>query len=235
MVIERFTIPTLAAIAVFTTSAAHAADMPGYPPEPVAPAPIELVNSGWYLRGDLGYRFQNFNTATDILNNYTHTSMENPFVAGVGAGYKFEWIRFDVTGDYGGPSNFNGAAALGTNTVTAKIDTYTVMFNGYLDLGTWYGLTPYVGAGIGKAQIEIYNFAPTPPPINLISAFRQWNTAWSAMAGVSYNLTYDLLIDVGYRHVDMGDINGGLGTRLFTLNKVTGDEIRVGLRYFFDH
>ncbi len=55
------------------------------------------------------------------------------------------------------------------------------------------------------------------------------------MAGVSYNLTYDLLIDVGYRHVDMGDINGGLGTNLFAINKVTGDEIRVGLRYFFDH
>jgi opacity protein-like surface antigen len=238
MGIERLTISTLAAIAVLTTSAAHAADMPGYPPEPLAfphGAPALIEYSGWYLRGDLGYRFQNFSTAADLVNNYTNTSMQNPFVVGVGAGYKFEWIRFDVTGDYGGPSTFNGATASGANTVAAKIDTYTVMFNGYLDLGTWYGLTPYVGAGIGKAEVQVYNFAPTPPPANLISAFHHWNTAWSAMAGVSYNLTYDLLIDVGYRHVDMGDINGGSGTNLFTINKVTGDEIRVGLRYFFDH
>ncbi len=159
--------------------------------------------------------------------------MTDPFVAGLGAGYKFKWFRFDVTGDYGGPSTFTGTADNG-NSVSAKIDTYTVMFNGYIDLGTWAGFTPYVGVGIGKARMEIHDFMTTPAPPVPVSAKYMWNTAWSAMAGVTYNLSYSLLIDVGYRHVDMGDINTGPPNNPFTITKVSGDEIRIGLRYLLD-
>jgi opacity protein-like surface antigen len=58
--------------------------------------------------------------------------------------------------------------------------------------------------------------------------------AWAAMAGVSYNLSYNVLIDVGYRHVNMGDAVGGPSKNELTVRKVTGDEIRVGIRYLLD-
>ena len=74
-----------------------------------------------------------------------------------------------MTGDYGGPSTFTGSADNG-NSVSAKIDTYTVMFNSYIDLGTWAGFTPYVGGGIGKARMEIHDFTTTPAPSVPVSA-----------------------------------------------------------------
>ncbi len=227
-----------AAALAFSAVAARAADMPQYPSEPLPfpthemPAPVEQLSSGWYLRGDLGYRFQRFDSAFDV-HDYTSSKMSDPFVGGLGAGYKFKWFRFDVTGDYGGPSTFSGTADNG-NSVSAKIDTYTVMFNGYIDLGTWGGFTPYVGTGIGKARMEIHNFMTVPAPTIPVSAKYMWNVAWSAMAGFTYNLSYNLLIDVGYRHVDMGDINGGPPNNPFTIKKVTGDEVRIGLRYLLD-
>ena len=101
------TLVVCAAALAMSGTIARAADMPGYPPEPlpfpthVTPAPAEQLASGWYLRGDLGYRWQRFSSASDLVNDYTSSKMTDPFVAGLGAGYKFKWFRFDVTGDYG--------------------------------------------------------------------------------------------------------------------------------------
>ena len=35
------------------------------------------------------------------------------------------------------------------------------MFNGYADLGTWSGVTPYVGAGVGFAYNKLSGFTDT--------------------------------------------------------------------------
>ena len=36
-----------------------------------------------------------------------------------------------------------------TGNYVGKLSSYDVLFNGYLDLGTWYGITPFVGVGAG--------------------------------------------------------------------------------------
>ena len=33
-------------------------------------------------------------------------------------------------------------------------DTLTVLVNGYVDFGTWYGFTPYLGAGVGISYLR---------------------------------------------------------------------------------
>ena len=110
---------------------ASAADMPGYPSLPM-PLPsrdktlqVDEMVSGWYLRGDVGYRFQRIGSASDPANAYTSNSIKNAFVGGGGAGYKFKWFRADLTGDYGWRSLYSGSTASGVNTVSAKIDTFT--------------------------------------------------------------------------------------------------------------
>ncbi len=44
---------------------------------------------------------------------------------------------------------------LGTcnQTLTSQLHTMTTMLNGYIDLGTWRGITPYIGAGVGVARL----------------------------------------------------------------------------------
>ena len=84
----------------------------------------------------------------------------------LGVGYQFNnWLRFDVTGEYRGGSQFqslyvlNDAGNTGTGNPTQLADFYrgnisswVGLVNGYVDLGTWWGITPYVGAGVGLAS-----------------------------------------------------------------------------------
>lgn len=104
--------------------------------------------------------------------NWTTTN----FTGGAGFGYRWnDWLRFDATWDYrtgpGGsrqatvvcPYGLTGVSSpagvpLGflydtTNTCNglASLHQYDNAFlgNAYLDLGTYYGFTPYVGGGLG--------------------------------------------------------------------------------------
>ena len=111
--------------------AARAADMPDYSSPLPFPSREQSLRSdelysGWYLRGDVGYRFQRVGSAADLFNDYATNSIKNDFMGSVGAGYKMQWFRADLTGDYGLRSLYSGATASGTPTVSAKIDSFTV-------------------------------------------------------------------------------------------------------------
>ena len=104
--------------------------------------------------------------------NWTTTN----FTGGAGFGYRWnDWLRFDATWDYstgpGGsrqatvvcPYRLTGVSGAGgvplgylydtTNTCngSASVHQYnnTFLGNTYIDLGTYYGFTPYVGGGLG--------------------------------------------------------------------------------------
>src|SRR5215207_10799486 len=83
---------------------------------------------------------------------------------GGGFGYQFtNWLRADVTADYRAPAKFSnwssgsydrgGAQGIrGFNVEKGEFEKTILLANAYLDLGNWYGITPYLGAGIGTAQ-----------------------------------------------------------------------------------
>jgi hypothetical protein len=51
-------------------------------------------------------------------------------------------------------------------------------FKGYLDLGTWYGLTPYIGAGAGASRIKVSDYTSTlAPPFTPGLTNTQWKFA----------------------------------------------------------
>jgi opacity protein-like surface antigen len=104
--------------------------------------------------------------------NWTTTN----FTGGAGFGYRWnEWLRFDATWEYRtGPGGSRQAPVVcpygltGVNSVagvplgflydttntcngSASVRQYDNAFlaNAYLDLGTYYGFTPYVGGGLG--------------------------------------------------------------------------------------
>jgi opacity protein-like surface antigen len=216
---------------------AHAADLSRLlsPPALRSVPHVQEFVSGWYLRGDIGYRFQHLGGASDTVFDYGgNASIDNTFMAGGGAGIQLGWLRLEATGDYGWRTDFSGTTASGADGVSMKVETATVLFNGYIDLGTWYGMTPYVGAGLGTAYVNTSNYQMTPVQLGSAVPQDRWNWAWAVMAGVSYTLTYNTKVDIGYRHVDMGDAVGGTVDNPVTLEHLSGDEIRIGLRYILD-
>lgn len=231
------------AVLAMSIAAARAADMPDYrsappslPPHP-APTMVEYSGSGWYLRGDLGYVFGGRPGAESASGfaNPTDNSLGNGFVGGIGGGYKSRWLRTDLTLDYTSPLKYSGTIATPGDT-TAKIEAVTALFNGYIDLGTWYHVTPYVGLGVGAAQLHTFDYSSTAaPPFTSGLSHTQWNFAWAAMAGVGYVIAPNLMLDVNYRYVSFGDVTTASDAfGAMTLKNIAAHEVRVGIRWSFD-
>ncbi len=236
--------------------AASAADLPApvIQQEPVVAPTV----GGWYLRGDIGYKvYQHPDTSFEHGGlgdlEFSHESMRNVGMFGIGAGYKFnDHFRSDVTLDYETPSNVTGHAPCvsqcggedGYSTEKAKIDVWTMMLNGYFDIGTWRGLTPYVMGGIGTSYVDVSSvksFSPSGTQSTYNGDHGTWNFAWAVGAGVSYAMTPNWTMDLGYQYRDLGKAKTfrlsdvGTGTGRIVYDDLTAHEIRLGVRYTFDN
>lgn len=227
-------------VALLAAAAANAADMryPMPPPLESAPLLVDEFSSGWYLRGDIGYRW---NKANDVFGTgptptVSDNRLDNSWAIGAGVGYKWEWLRTDLTVDYGFKTKFTSDSPLASSDITAKVDNVTGLWNAYGDLGTWWGFTPYIGGGIGFARLQVSDFHVKSSGVSTAPSNDVWNFAWAYMAGISYKVTGNYLIDVGYRHINMGDIDSGvdsIGDKI-TFKKLSSDEVRIGFRYTLD-
>jgi opacity protein-like surface antigen len=231
-------------LAILFGNAAKAADVPQLPGAPPllenAPLLVDEFGSNWYLRGDIGYRFNNdFDRARNLDNP---PAMHNPdfdnktWVFGGGVGYKLEWFRADLTFDVSTTAKFEANSIIRDNDFRAKIDTVTGLVNAYGDLGTWWGFTPYVGAGVGFARLKADGFRIPSQHAGESHSDESWNLAWALMAGVSYSISPNFLIDAGYRHINMGDAWSGVDRdrNRLTVKNLSSDEVRIGFRYVID-
>jgi opacity protein-like surface antigen len=253
-------------VALAGAGPAIAADLFGPGPLPAAAPSIGIaeLGGGWYLRGDLGYVDYTKPGARPYgaaVVPFDHERLKATFSGGAGVGYKFNnWLRADVTADYRAGADFDAMSSRthyveGFSRDTAKIQSTTLLVNGYVDLGTWYGITPYVGAGIGVAQNRFRTYSAQvtcltvtcgdtsgatysigPQPKTLVPGGSRTHVAWALMAGASMELMPGILVDAGYRFVNIGEARTKLdpfnvGTRTTDLK---AHEIRVGLRYMID-
>ena len=261
----------LTGAALLTTgSATLAADLPAPPPvyEP-APPPV-AIGGGWYLRGDVGVTQQHLRSLTqkefderDIAAGNTIDFLKQSFdpaaTIGVGVGYQFNnWLRGDITGEYRTRSRFtatervvqpDGSTDNAVNFFDASKTEWIGLANAYLDLGTWGGLTPYVGAGIGFARVRIEHFRdinldPRNGTIATAPAGTRTNFAWALHTGFAYQFSDSMMMDVGYRYLNMGKGQTGGPPRCITsgcptpitkspweFNNLHSHDIRVGLRW----
>jgi opacity protein-like surface antigen len=169
------------------------------------------------------------------------------------------------------------------------------MFNAYVDLGNWWGFTPYVGAGIGFSNLQsnagvsyvnTANGSPWAPNLAVTGVPLQWVTAqtltvpivptpasgpqstivpnvvtppralqwaqiipnqyahktswkfsWNVMAGVSYDVTQNVKVDVHYRLLDAGSytsLPSVLTLAPGVTKELVSQEVRVGVRLTSD-
>jgi opacity protein-like surface antigen len=217
---------------------ARAADMPGYPPPPepeYVPVLVDL-STGWYLRSDIGAHWGML-TGTESaapFPNPTDGSLGQGMTNTFGVGIKSNWLRTDVTIDYAAPVKYQGTVAAAGDT-TAKIEATTALINGYIDLGTWERISPYIGAGAGVAYARVSDFASAAVPPFYGGSKNQWNFAYAGMAGIAFAVTPRFMIDVGYRYLNIGDVKTGSDVfGAMTFKNVAAHEVRVGLRWSFD-
>jgi opacity protein-like surface antigen len=222
------------------TSLAQAADLLPPPPR-MEPAPVMSGPdfSGWYLRGDVGMAIQSaslgpsispnplIGAPADAFNSFYNSSLSASGLFDVGVGYQINnWLRFDVTGEYRGGAHFQTLEQVGIPSTASQfgdfyrgdVSSFIGLVNGYVDIGTWYGVTPFVGAGVGFANnflsgVTDQGFACTgagcSPSGGYLSDQSKLNFAWALMAGLDFNVTQNLKLELGYRFLDYGKLQSG--------------------------
>jgi opacity protein-like surface antigen len=204
-----------------------------------SPAALQEYGSGWYLRGDIGWTGYSGASADYVVSGttvggFSGTKLDDTWVVGAGFGYQSGWFRADVTGDYRAHSEFAGTA-LG-EVFNGEVTTWSTLLNGYFDLGSWSGITPYVGAGIGAAEHQTRKWRDSSGLT--YQNGDNWDLAWAVMAGVAVRVSPHMSLDLGYRYVDLGQPETGadyvFGAGKVHLDNVTAHEVRAGVRYTLD-
>jgi opacity protein-like surface antigen len=240
-------------------TAAQAADLPppAYPPM-VQPVPAPFA-SGWYLRGDVGaglVRAQQFQYVPNPLNvndfAINHFSLGDVFLADVGVGYQFNsWLRFDVTAEWRSQSKFYGIGSytmfcpvLNCDDVyNANLQSKILLANAYLDLGNWYGVTPFIGLGIGTAYNSILNLRDFGPQTGGSGSAHDTSVAdfaWAFHAGVALDITRNLKLEASYRYLSYGSPQtqifcvGGCNPDTYRFRDLYSNDFRLGVRWMFE-
>ena len=258
-----------AAAAAVVSTAAYAADMPMPPPQMVyQPAPPCCETGRWYLRGDIGIGIQTFSSFDFTQTNsvfvwpsswqIVQKSIQDTSIFGMGVGYEFNnWLRFDVTGEYrtkamfkatGSYTNSCGTGGVCFDVNTGNYSAAVFMANTYIDLGTWWCITPFIGAGVGGAYSTISGIQDNGIISNGTVGFgygsdnSAWTLAWNVQAGLTYNINDNLKIDFSWRYLNLGSPETGVVVcqntascpgAFYTLHDFTSQDFRIGLRWLF--
>jgi opacity protein-like surface antigen len=272
MVSVRLLIATAAASVL--ANAAFAADMsmpplqapPAYQYTP-QPQVVAQPTSGWYLRGDIGVGSQSMGAFDHSQQNSSfpwpaswtivQKGIQDASIFGVGIGYELNnWLRFDVTGEYrtkagfkttGSYTEFCGGGGICFDTNTGNLSSTVVMANAYIDLGTWWCLTPYIGAGVGGAYNRISGVQDNGLISDGSQGFgytasdsSQWNLAWNAQAGLTYNVSNNFKVDMSARYLHLGSPQtaavlcqntAACPNALYSLTNMSSWDFRIGLRW----
>ncbi len=170
-----------AGVAGFAPFAAQAADMQPYSPVEPPPVddPVEW-GSGWYLRGDIGWQNVQLPAVTGDFATIKGVDNIVSGGLGGGYQFN-DWLRADLTVDRSvfrmnraldtvwcpyapvplytqdsqGQKQQIGVMANPSDTCAPQakgtLNRTSFLVNGYLDLGHYWGFTPYVGAGLGAS------------------------------------------------------------------------------------
>ena len=242
-----------AGAAAFISTAACAADMALPPPPQIPYQPVAV--GGWYLRGDIGVGMTDAFTL-DYLPNplnppnnfaFQHHSMADTMFYNFGVGYELNnWLRFDVTGEYRAKTAVNafgtytfGGGAFG-DAYQGNLSSWVALANAYVDLGTWWCVTPFIGAGIGGAyntmnDLTDIGIGQSGTGVGRNSA--SWSPAWAVYAGLTYNVTQSFKVDLTYRYLNYGsvtdliDCTGGCNPDSYKFGNLSSQDLMLGVRF----
>ncbi len=233
-------IAVAAALGLAIPGHALAVDLPPAPSLPPAAASTEDF-SGWYLRGDVGAGFEpapdlravgpiaaaapGGPASPDAVSSFGKATLSPSATLDAGLGYVFNsWLRADATLEYrfGGRLQSTFAivapAAVAAEGVRAGVSSVVALLNGYVDLGNWWGATPFVGAGIGVADnslsgVSDQGFALTGagavPIGRSFSNASRTNFAWALTAGLDFDIAPNVKLELSYRYLNLGSIAVG--------------------------
>ena len=206
-------------------------------------------------------------TPISIPSNKIGNKTDNAFGGALAIGYDFnkkfqvpvraelEYAIFsEVSGKRSWDGNypfFDGVPSNNNVSTKQKLQIQTLFVNAYYDFRNSTAFTPWVGAGLGMAFINSKgNFFFDDPGYDpdehfglSLSSKTSTNFAWNVGAGVAYDFTSNISLDLGYRFAGLGkaetkSATGENGYNEFLTAKaktsnVYMHQLMLGLRFTF--
>lgn len=251
------------------------------------PDPLAASSSGSWCDGVDSNGNQNCYSDMKSTYGFKNPTLSHSTFIDLGVGYQLnQWLRADATLEWRGGAHLQAVDQLNTtgtytqnqydssgNLTNSTSSSYTQslrnfyrgnvssivgMVNGYIDLGTFWGVTPYIGVGAGVAQNRLsgltdqgYLYSLTGgsgsgwPTGGYSKDGKKTNFAWALMAGLSYNVSSNLKLEIGYRYMNLGKMTSG-ESQCFNADGTTGGsgcnwrlqaskleshDVRIGMRW----
>jgi len=162
-------------------------------------------SSGIYIAPKLVYSFVN----TDIsgVGGSSVETEDSSFGAGLALGYDFNvafTVPMRIELDWNMHSQIEDTGrttGIGSADLTTNIGIQALFLNTYYDFHNTSKFTPYIGAGLGLAIVDVESF---PVGGFTLHDERTGNFAWNISLGVSYAFTPSLALDFSYRYAQFG-------------------------------
>jgi len=166
---------------------------------------------GWYIGVEGGWSHLNAPTFNPTVGGTSLGSFSSSFSAGFGAGAYFGYagvffpnLRFQGEAIYRqhNASSFTGPF-LGppstTLSATGAVKSLGLMTNLIYDFNNSTRWTPYVGAGIGGANVKLSNVG-VPSLTSFTFSNSQWEFAYQAIGGIKYSFNSNWSASLDYRY-----------------------------------
>lgn len=149
------------------------------------------------------------------------------------AGYDFGLFR--VEAEYG--SRKNDMATYGEYKADGSYETNSYLVNGFIDFENSTFVTPYIGLGIGIADIEsVSPLVHFPDPVGMvkIAGGSETVTAYQGFLGVGFEIGGHMLIDVEWNFFTSSDPSfQDTVSATEVKSSYAGSSVSAGLRYLF--
>lgn len=171
------------------------------------------ARDGFYLGIRGGLTNSNMNYKDDKASDTAPIDFDDEWWISGALGYRYSYVRLEFEYTYHDDHEED----------LTEFGYENYMVNAYFDFLPNYVVSPYIQGGLGYTKLNLKT--TTIIGMNrLVDESDETNFTWSLGAGLTLRLNKCLNLDVGYRYLDMGDIEGA---------NINAHEWYGGLRFTF--
>lgn len=181
---------------------------------------VAQARDGFYLAVRGGLTNPNMNAVDDKITDKAAVDFDDVWMVGGAFGYRWGYLRTEL--EYTYRDEYSDRQEYG-NTGTfrdAALEAESYMANAYIDFMPDYIISPFISGGIGYTNLKL----STKTTGRQARSWDESNLTWSLGGGLSLRLNKCLNLDMGYRYLDMGEIEEA---------NMNAHEYYAGLRYTF--
>jgi opacity protein-like surface antigen len=187
--------------------------------------PASAQPTWFYVRGDVGASFSR-DAGGSIDDDLGTATLFN-----AGIGFKIlPFIRTDLTLTYRTGYEIDSNQLVPGSSATTDVTNLTGMLNAYYDFPEFGRFQPYIGFGVGLAYNDVDSVNAGGVTL---SGESSTDFAWQVGLGTAIALVPGVAIDLGYRYVDLGEVETGRSGGLGLSGDLTAHEVMAGIRIGF--